>query len=78
MEAGAVQDIDGLPLHVYRQDGEASVKPCAEGLLNEQAAERILEKGIMPLVSFKDRDVVRLLRFQSLADPPAGLEAHWG
>ena len=36
-------------------------KPCAEVLLTEDAAERILEEGLIPLVSFKDRDVVRVI-----------------
>jgi type VI secretion system protein ImpC len=70
---GTIHDIDGLPVHVYREDGEPHMKPCAEALLTEKAAHAILDKGIMPLLSLKDRDAVRLLRFQSVADPPAAL-----
>ncbi len=77
LRPGAIHDIDGLPAHVYREDGESHVKPCAEALLTEKAANAILDKGIMPLLSLKDRDAVRLLRFQSLADPPAALEGRW-
>ncbi len=77
LRPGAIHDIDGLPAHVYREDGESHLKPCAEALLTEKAATAILEKGIMPLLSVKDRDAVRLLRFQSLADPPAALEGRW-
>jgi type VI secretion system protein ImpC len=76
-QPGAVHDIDGLPLHVARRDGEPCIKPCAEALLTEKAANIILEKGIMPLLSLKDRDVARLMRFQSLADPPAPLAGRW-
>ncbi len=77
MRPGAIHDIDGLPAHVYREDGESRMKPCAEALLTEKAVTAILDKGIMPLLSLKDRDSVRLLRFQSLADPPAPLAGRW-
>jgi len=77
MRPGSVRDLEGLPLHVYKEDGETKVQPCAEVLMTEQTAEALLDNGIMPLVSFKDRDCVRLLRFQSIADPPAGLSGRW-
>jgi type VI secretion system protein ImpC len=41
--------------------------------LSERALDAMLARGIMPLVSFKDRDAVRLIRLQSIADPPAAL-----
>lgn len=77
LRPGAVQEIDDLPLHVYEQDGERRVKPCAEVLLTIRAAETILETGLMPLLSFRDRDVVRLARFQSLREPPGRLPGRW-
>ena len=43
MRPGTHTQIDGLPLHVYEQDGESELKPCAEVLLTEEAAERILD-----------------------------------
>ena len=45
--------------------------------MTEETAEALLDYGIMPLVSFKDRDMVRILRFQSIADPPAALSGPW-
>jgi type VI secretion system protein ImpC len=66
-----------LPLHIYLKAGESESKPCAEVLLTEDAVERILEAGLMPLVSFKGRDRVRLVRFQSIADPPRALAGRW-
>jgi len=74
---GIVQDIGNLPLHVYKEQGETRIKPCAEGLLTEHAAEVILAKGVMPLLSFRDQDVIRPARFQSLADPPTHLAGRW-
>jgi len=77
MRPGIVTEIDRLPLHVYEKNGESESKPCAEILLTEDAAERLLEEGLMPLISFKDRDLVRVMRFQSIADPPRRLARRW-
>lgn len=76
-QPGVEQNIDGLPLHIYKEDGESKIKPCAEVLFTEQAVDAILDKGIMPLISFKDQDLIRLARFQSIADPPAALTGRW-
>jgi type VI secretion system protein ImpC len=77
MRPGMHQDLEGLPLHVYRVDGVSEAKPCAESLMTERMASRFLESGLMPLASMKDRDAVRLVRFQSVADPAAGLAGRW-
>jgi len=69
--------IDGLPLHVYMEDGEAVAKPCAEVLLTEHDAEFLLDNGLMPVASIKSRDSVLVLRFQSIADPVAALAGRW-
>ncbi len=65
--------IDGLPMHVYREDGEPVAKPCAEVLMSEREAETLLESGFMPLASLKDQNAALLVRFQSIAQPPAPL-----
>ena len=77
MRPGVHAQIDGLPLHVYERDGESELKPCGEALLTEDAAEWILEKGLMPLVSLKRQDAVRLVRFQSIAEPVRALSGRW-
>ena len=75
---GFIQEIEGLPLHLYREWGESRIKPCAEVVLTKRAAEIILDMGIMPLLSFRNQDTVRLARFQSLADPVSLLAGRWG
>ena len=70
-------DIGGLPAFTYQVDGEKKMLPCAELLLPERSAEAILGLGLMPIVSFRNRDMARLLRFQSIADPVAALEGPW-
>jgi len=77
LHPGAVQDLPGLPLHVYAEDGDSRIKPCAEVILSPRAAERLLDAGVMPLLSIPGHDAVRLARFQSLAAPPAPLAGRW-
>jgi predicted component of type VI protein secretion system len=56
-------------MHVYREDGEAIAKPCAELLMTERDAENLLDAGFMPLVSIKNEAAVAVVRFQSIAEP---------
>jgi len=77
MRPGSVAQMEKLPVHVYVREGESLVKPCAEVLLTEDAVERMVEEGLIPLVSFKGRDAVRVGRFQSIAEPLRGLAGRW-
>jgi type VI secretion system protein ImpC len=81
MRPGTAAEIDRLPLHVFQpvhENGlESQSKPCAEVLLTEDAVEHLLEAGLIPLVSFRDRDTVRVMRFQSIAEPLRGLAGRW-
>ncbi|MDX2428367.1 MAG: type VI secretion system contractile sheath large subunit [Xanthomonadales bacterium] len=70
-------DIGGLPAYSYELDGEQKLMPCAELLLPERSAEAILGLGIMPIVSFRNRDMARLLRFQSVSKPLSALLGPW-
>jgi type VI secretion system protein ImpC len=72
-EAGDPGDIADLPAFAFTADEEPRLQPCAEVCLSEPAVEAILARGVMPLVSFKDRNAVRLVRLQSIADPPSVL-----
>lgn len=76
-QSGVIQDIEGLPLHVYEEEGESRTKPSAEVVFTERAVEIILDKGIMPIISYKNQDSIRLARFQSLSDPPTQLAGRW-
>ena len=59
-------EIEGLPLHIFERNGESEIKPCAEALLTVRAAKEIIDRGLMPLLSMKDTDTVRLGMFQSI------------
>ena len=71
------QDIEGLPIHVHKQDGETVYKPCAEVQLTDIGCEKLMEHGLMPLVSYKNADRAKLARFQSITDPVEKLKARW-
>jgi type VI secretion system protein ImpC len=77
MRPGALAEIGGLPLHFYEAEGEKHVKPCAEVLLTDRDIEWILDQGYMALAAMRDRDAVRLVRFQSIAKPLARLSGRW-
>jgi len=77
MQPDSVLEINSLPLHVYKEEGESHVKPCAETLLSHRGAEQIMKKGLMPLLSSLNQDMVRLGRFQSIADPLSRLSGPW-
>ncbi len=77
LQPGILQEIEGLPLHIYQADGDSYIKPCAETILTTRAAEKILAEGLMPIISFQGRDTVRLARFQSLAAPVTPLHGRW-
>jgi len=74
---GANLQVEGLPLHTFEDDGSFEIKPCAEVLLSERAADAIMSKGVMPLLSLKGADTIRLARFQSIAEPASALNGPW-
>jgi len=77
MEPGDVLDLVDLPMALYELAGGSAIKPCAEVLLSNTSAEVLLERGVMALVSHRDRNAVRLAGFRSIADPPAALSGAW-
>jgi type VI secretion system protein ImpC len=71
------RDIENLPMHVYQEDGETKTKPCAEVVLTENMLETLLGAGLMPLISFRDSDKVRLSHFQSISSLSGNLSGRW-
>jgi type VI secretion system protein ImpC len=77
LQPGDRLDLADLPAYSYTEDGESRLKPCAEVLLGQRGAEAALARGIMPLLSHRNANAVRVLRFQSLAEPPTALAGPW-
>jgi predicted component of type VI protein secretion system len=69
----AVPRLTRLPLYGYELDGEAVTKPCAEALLSETTVQALTAEGLLPLVSYRDADIVALPSLQTIADPRAPL-----
>jgi type VI secretion system protein ImpC len=66
-------EVNGLPVHVFSESGEKKLTPCGEFLLTDRTADNLLALGVIPLASVRDRDAVRILRFQSITHPATGL-----
>ncbi len=78
LRPGSAQEISGLPFALVTEDGEKHAVPCAETLFTVRAAEAVTAKSLMPIVTMKGTDTVRLAIFQSIAEPYAALKGLWG
>ncbi|MCS7023604.1 MAG: type VI secretion system contractile sheath large subunit [Bryobacteraceae bacterium] len=70
-------EIRGLPYFVFSHQGEIVMTPPAEVTLTQTAMEKILDSGLMVLMSYVGGDQVRLAGFRSVAHGPAGLSGRW-
>jgi predicted component of type VI protein secretion system len=77
MRPGQVRQIDGIPLYLYKHRGEAKQLPTAEAWLGERAAEAMLEDGVLPLLTVKNRDAIVLFDVRSLAAGDEPLAGAW-
>lgn len=78
MEPGDELEIEDMPAHVFEENGEKRLQACAEVTLVDRAAQAMLDAGLMPLLSYRNRNAIRLARFQSIANPAAPLSGPWG
>jgi len=69
MSIGGPLEIDGLPAHVRDQDGEQRLQPCAEFALPIRVGEEMMQRGFIPLLSFGNRNAVRVMGVRSIAGP---------
>ncbi|MDO9002367.1 MAG: type VI secretion system contractile sheath large subunit [Aquabacterium sp.] len=66
MRVGDLRDVEDLPAYVLERDGEKHLLPCAEANLSETVGDRLLALGLMPLLSYKHRNAVRVMSFQAM------------
>jgi type VI secretion system protein ImpC len=78
MAAELYRDIESLPMHVYRREGERHVMPCAEVYLTDRAGQRLQEMGLTALLSVQGRDVIRVRGVAALREPVTALAGRWG
>jgi type VI secretion system protein ImpC len=60
-------DIDDLPALTFAADGERKLQPCAEWLIGERIADRLVDHGLMPLLGSRHRNAVRLAGWRTIA-----------
>ena len=60
-------EISDLPVYKFNDDGEIAVKPYAEAWLTDRAVAAMLDQGVMPVVSVKNQNAVRLNHLRSIA-----------
>ncbi len=70
-------EIQGLPTHVFKDGLETRVVPPSEVVLTVRAAEKLLEAGLVPVLSLKGSESVRVARLQSIAKPMRALAGRW-
>lgn len=65
---GGVMGLGGMPYHFVKDRyGDQVALPCTERNLTQTRTQAAIARGLMPVVSVKGRDEVRLASFQSLA-----------
>lgn len=70
-------DLENLPLHIYKYDGETITTPCAEINMTEAIYNSVTSHGIMTLISFKGEDRVRLSALRSISLESSNLRGKW-
>ena len=63
---GGALNLEGLPVHTYEREGEWNMTPCSEVWMTEAQVLALIDLGMMPLVSFRDSDRVRLAGFRAI------------
>ena len=73
MEPGDVRELGDMPAYTFVRDGERVLQACAERFLTERELQTLLDAGLIPLASRRDRNAIVAIRFQSISHPPAPL-----
>jgi type VI secretion system protein ImpC len=75
-DAGQGGEISDLPVQRIVGDDGVDTKPCAEAWLSESTEEAIRSRGIIPVLSIRGRDAVRITTLYSFSDPLQNLTIH--
>lgn len=77
MRTGSRREMRGFPVHVYSDNGDSEMKPCAELWLTQSQVEQLLDEGFTPLISIRGSDSIRVARIQSIAPEGKPLAGRW-
>ncbi|AZZ90374.1 hypothetical protein EUZ85_06430 [Hahella sp. KA22] len=74
---GKKQQVDRLPLHIYSEDGESVVTPCAEINITDSAVRAFSQAGLMAVRSIVGKDSVLIPNFRSISAVNPDLNGPW-
>jgi type VI secretion system protein ImpC len=78
MSLASLGPIEDLPVHAYKDaEGSSRMQACAEAFISEAAAHRLIDLGLVPVVSLQNRNQAALPRIQSLREGGKALEGVW-
>lgn len=77
MDPAEQLDIPDLPLYLRDDGGERVCHPCGETLLLDRAIEALADRGLIPLISYRDQDRLRVGGLRSLAGAGVPLRGRW-
>jgi type VI secretion system protein ImpC len=72
------QDIADLPLAIYNDGSGKAIKPAGECLLTDKQGLELVDLGLMPILSYRDRNAAKWAQFKAVshnAGTPANLGA---
>ncbi len=72
-----INETDGLPVHIFTENGETKIKSCTEIDMTHNACDLLIEQGFMPLINFRNTDKISLADFQSISYPSKSLNSIW-
>ncbi len=77
MKPGQFKEVNNLPFHTYKKDGETIAKPTAEVPLTDRAVDTMRSMGVIPVISPLNQDLVQVLQFLSISETAATLCGRW-
>lgn len=71
------KETDLIPNFFYRLNDETVLQPPLENKFNLNETEKLLGLGLMPLITYKNSNIVRLVKLMSLSQEMDGLSGQW-
>ena len=71
------RNLERLPVYYYRENNVTKILPIAEILLTDSFLESLLELGLIPFISIRDSDGIKVPRFQSVSSNNPKLAGCW-
>jgi len=70
-----LNEVDKLPLYIRNLDESSNQQFCSSVFQSENDIESLLDLGLVPLLSFRNSDSIKIPRFQSIAFPARSLSS---